>query len=384
MKPLALYLHVPFCVQKCLYCDFLSMPAEVNVQQQYVSALLRELEYWRGQIIGRYVVSSIYLGGGTPTVLSPDWLQQVGDALQRFPFASQVEFSMEVNPGTLTLDHVLTMQRIGVNRVSLGLQSAQRQELQDLGRIHTYEEFIESYALLTEYGFSNLNIDLMAGIPGQTIETYADTLDQVLAFQPKHLSAYSLIIEEGTPFFEMDQRGELQISSEETDRYMYTLTKERLSAEGYERYEISNYARPGYACRHNLAYWQMEDYLGVGLGAASYLDGKRFTNERSLQVYLSQKKDCHVAESHDLSRQEEMEEFVFLGLRKMSGISLEEYHSRFGVDFYQLYRDVLPNLFENGLLADTENHGRIYLTDRGIDVSNTVLAQFLLEGKEAE
>ncbi len=384
MKPLALYLHVPFCVQKCLYCDFLSMPAEVNVQQQYVSALLRELEYWRGQITGRYVVSSIYLGGGTPTVLSPDWLQQVGDALQRFPFASQVEFSMEVNPGTLTLDHVLTMQRIGVNRVSLGLQSAQRQELQDLGRIHTYEEFIESYALLTEYGFSNLNIDLMAGIPGQTIETYADTLDQVLAFQPKHLSAYSLIIEEGTPFFEMDQRGELQIPSEETDRYMYTLTKERLSAEGYERYEISNYARPGYACRHNLAYWQMEDYLGVGLGAASYLDGKRFTNGRSLQVYLSQKKDCHVAESHDLSRQEEMEEFVFLGLRKMSGISLEEYHSRFGVDFYQLYRKVLPNLFENGLLADTENHGRIYLTDRGIDVSNTVLAQFLLEGKEAE
>lgn len=384
MKPLALYLHVPFCVQKCLYCDFLSMPAEVNVQQQYVSALLRELEYWRGQITGRYVVSSIYLGGGTPTVLSPDWLQQVGDALQRFPFASQVEFSMEVNPGTLTLDHVLTMQRIGVNRVSLGLQSAQRQELQDLGRIHTYEEFIESYALLTEYGFSNLNIDLMAGIPGQTIETYADTLDQVLALQPKHLSAYSLIIEEGTPFFEMDQRGELQIPSEETDRHMYTLTKERLSAEGYERYEISNYARPGYACRHNLAYWQMEDYLGVGLGAASYLDGKRFTNERSLQFYLSQKKDCHVAESHDLSRQEEMEEFVFLGLRKMSGISLEEYHSRFGVDFYQLYRKVLPNLFENGLLADTENHGRIYLTDRGIDVSNTVLAQFLLEGKEAE
>lgn len=377
MKQLALYLHVPFCVQKCLYCDFLSMPANETIQKKYVAAFLRELEYWRLQTAGRYVVSSIYLGGGTPTVLRPVWLQQIGDALQRFPIDSLVEFSMEVNPGTLTLDHVLTMQQIGVNRVSLGLQSAQRQELQDLGRIHTYEEFLESYALLSEHGFSNLNIDLMAGIPGQTMDSYADTLDRVLSLRPKHISAYSLIIEEETPFYEMDQRGELQVPSEETDRRMYALTKERLSAEGYERYEISNYARPGYGCRHNLAYWQMKDYLGVGLGAASYLDGKRFTNERNLESYLSQKEDCHVAESHYLSRQEEMEEFVFLGLRKRSGISLEEYRRRFGEDFYQIYQNVLPDLLENGLLADTENHGRIYLTDRGIDVSNTVLAQFL-------
>lgn len=377
MKQLALYLHVPFCIQKCLYCDFLSMPANETIQKKYVAAFLRELEYWRLQTAGRYVVSSIYLGGGTPTVLRPVWLQQIGDALQRFPIDSLVEFSMEVNPGTLTLDHVLTMQQIGVNRVSLGLQSAQRQELQDLGRIHTYEEFLESYALLSEHGFSNLNIDLMAGIPGQTMDSYADTLDRVLSLRPKHISAYSLIIEEETPFYEMDQRGELQVPSEETDRRMYALTKERLSAEGYERYEISNYARPGYGCRHNLAYWQMKDYLGVGLGAASYLDGKRFTNERNLESYLSQKEDCHVAESHYLSRQEEMEEFVFLGLRKRSGISLEEYRRRFGEDFYQIYQNVLPDLLENGLLADTENHGRIYLTDRGIDVSNTVLAQFL-------
>lgn len=377
MKNLALYLHVPFCVQKCLYCDFLSMPADETIQKKYVAAFLHELEYWRLQTARRYVVSSIYLGGGTPTVLQPAWLQQIGDALQRFPIASQVEFSMEVNPGTLTLDHVLTMQRIGVNRVSLGLQSAQRQELRDLGRIHTYEEFLESYTLLSEHGFSNLNIDLMAGIPGQTMDSYADTLDRVLSLRPKHISAYSLIIEEGTPFYEMDQHGRLQLPSEETDRCMYALTKERLSAEGYERYEISNYARPGYACRHNLAYWQMESYLGVGLGAASYLDGNRFTNERNLVSYLSQKEDCHVTESHPLSRQEEMEEFVFLGLRKRSGISLEEYRNRFGVDFYEIYQNVLPDLLENGLLADTENHDRIYLTDRGIDVSNTVMAQFL-------
>lgn len=285
---------------------------------------------------------------------------------------------MEVNPGTLTLEHILAMQKMGVNRVSLGLQSAQNQELRDLGRIHTYEEFVESYKLLLEYGFSNLNIDLMAGIPGQTIEHYADTLERVLSLRPNHISAYSLIVEEGTPFYEMDQEGILQLPSEETDRLMYAMTTERLSIEGYERYEISNYARPGFACLHNQAYWKMEEYLGVGLGAASYLGGKRFSNERDLETYLSQEEGCHGKESHLLSRQEEMEEFVFLGLRMKQGISMEEYRKRFGTDFYQIYQEILPGLFQNGLLAENGNHDRIYLTDRGIDVSNTVLAQFLL------
>lgn len=378
MKKLALYLHVPFCVQKCLYCDFLSMPAKETVQQKYVATLLRELEYWRHRIAGKYEVSSIYLGGGTPTVLLPACLQRIGDTLQQFPVTDRLEFSMEVNPGTLTLEHILAMQKMGVNRVSLGLQSAQNQELRDLGRIHTYEEFVESYKLLLEYGFSNLNIDLMAGIPGQTIEHYADTLERVLSLRPNHISAYSLIVEEGTPFYEMDQEGILQLPSEETDRLMYAMTTERLSIEGYERYEISNYARPGFACLHNQAYWKMEEYLGVGLGAASYLGGKRFSNERDLETYLSQEEGCHGKESHLLSRQEEMEEFVFLGLRMKQGISMEEYRKRFGTDFYQIYQEILPGLFQNGLLAENGNHDRIYLTDRGIDVSNTVLAQFLL------
>ncbi len=378
MKKLALYIHIPFCVQKCLYCDFLSMPASQTVQEEYIAALTRELHYWQKRLEGQYALGSIFIGGGTPTVLVPELLRQIGEVLHDFSWVSTMEFTIEVNPGTLTLEHIPALQYLGVNRVSLGLQSAQELELQQLGRIHTFQDFVESYQLLLEHGFTNINVDLMADIPGQTLKSYEDTLDQILQLHPNHISSYSLLIEEGTPFYEMNKQGKLQIPSEETDRQMYFLTKERLAAEGYQRYEISNYARPGWECRHNLTYWQMEEYLGVGLGAASYWNGKRFSNERNMQAYLSQKADSHIVESQVLSRQEEMEEYVFLGLRMTQGISPEAYQKRFGVDFYQLYQKILPDLQQNGLLAETENHDRIYLTDRGIDVSNAVLAEFLL------
>lgn len=377
MKKLALYVHVPFCVQKCLYCDFLSMPADQKIQEEYIAALIGELRYWQKRLEGQYVLGSIFMGGGTPTVLAPELLRQIGEVLQDFSWSSNMEFTIEANPGTLTAEHIPTLQYLGINRVSLGLQSAQEQELQQLGRIHTFQDFMESYRLLMDHGFSNINIDLMADIPGQTLESYADTLDRILGLHPRHISSYSLLIEEGTTFYEMDQQEKLQIPSEEIDRQMYAMTKERLAAAGYQRYEISNYAQPGWECRHNVTYWQMEEYLGVGLGAASYWNGKRFSNERDLYSYLSQKEDSHIAQSQILSRQEEMEEYVFLGLRMTQGISPEAYQKRFGVDFYQLYQKILPNLRENGLLAETENHDRIYLTDRGIDVSNRVLAEFL-------
>lgn len=377
-KKLALYIHVPFCVQKCLYCDFLSMPADPSIQQQYVSALVRELRYWKQKIADTYRLETVFMGGGTPTVLKPDLLCQIGEAVRQFPMADHIEYTVEANPGTLTVEHVLAMQNMGVNRVSLGLQSAQPQELQALGRIHTYEEFVDSYQLLRKYDFSNINIDLMADIPEQTLEQYQDTLEKILQLRPEHISAYSLIVEEGTPYDQLLQQGKLQIPSEETDRQMYAWTKERLAAEGYERYEISNYARAGYSCRHNLTYWQMEEYLGVGLGAASYIGGNRLSNERDLSCYLSQKEDMHVADCHALTTKEEQEEYVFLGLRKTQGISLEQYQKRFGIDFRTLYQNILPRLLDCGLLAESENHDRIYLTDYGIDVSNTVLAEFLL------
>ena len=378
MKKLALYIHVPFCVQKCLYCDFLSMPASQAVQQQYVSVLLQELSYWQQKTADAYRLETVFLGGGTPTVLQPALLYQIGEAVRQFSMADSVEYTIEANPGTLTAEQVSVMRQMGVNRVSLGLQSAQPGELQALGRIHTYEDFIHSYDLLRKSGFSNINVDLMADIPEQTMDSYADTLDRILQLSPEHISAYSLIVEEGTPYYEMQEQGKLQIPPEETDRQMYAWTKERLADGGYERYEISNYARVGYVCRHNLVYWQMEEYLGVGLGAASYVGGNRFSNERDLSSYLSQAADAHITASHLVTPKEEKEEYVFLGLRKTQGIHLKQYRNRFGADFRTTYRKILPRLLEQGLLAESENHDRIYLTEYGMDVSNVVLAEFLL------
>lgn len=396
-KALALYLHVPFCVQKCLYCDFLSAPADNTIQIQYVQALIRELSDWREKIQGQYEIFSVFIGGGTPTALSPDLLEQLGAAIQKMlmqmngnsvlgleaeqdgHWTIDVEYTIEANPGTVTKEHVAVLKQMAVNRISLGLQSAQDHELQILGRIHNYEDFLQSYELLRAEGFQNINVDLMADIPGQTFRTYADTLAKVAALQPEHISSYSLIVEEGTPFYELQQAGKLRIPSEETDRQMYEYTEEFLQRQGYERYEISNYARPAYACRHNQSYWKMGEYLGLGLGASSYFGGKRMKNETDLQRYLSQKPDEHIQACHFLSKREEMEEYVFLGLRMMQGISLSAYQKRFGLCFRELYENVLPPLLQHGLLAESENRDRIYLSKRGIDLSNIVLAEFLLE-----
>jgi oxygen-independent coproporphyrinogen-3 oxidase len=261
----------------------------------------------------------------------------------------------------------------------MGLQSAQDRELKALGRIHSYRDFLTSYALLRENGFDNLNIDLMADIPCQTLESYRDTLSKVLALEPEHISSYSLMVEEGTPFYQMQQEGKLFLPDEDTDRQMYALTQEMLVTKGYERYEISNYAKEGKACLHNQTYWKMGEYLGIGLGAASYFQGCRFSNVADYAEYISFPVKELSGKHIPLTKKEEMEEYVFLGLRMMQGISTTEYRKRFDVDFYQQYETVLPELFEKCLLAEDANHGRIYLTNQGIDVSNRVLAEFLLD-----
>lgn len=389
--PLSLYIHIPFCVQKCLYCDFLSASASDEVKERYVDTLIREMDFWAEKIIKKYRIDTVFIGGGTPTCLAPMHLRRIGQRMQKMfteTGSRPVEFTIEANPGTITLEHIQALKEIGINRISLGLQSAQNNELKALGRIHTYEEFVESYGLLRQNGFDNINIDLMADIPEQTYESYQNTLEKVLALEPEHISSYSLIIEEGTPFYQMEEEGKLLIPDEDTDRKMYDLTQELLAEKGYARYEISNYAKSGKECRHNLTYWHMREYLGVGLGASSYFSGYRFSNPCEMAEYesfvkeSSQKKCIFTAYPeifHKLTKNEEMEEFVFLGLRTMSGISMKEYKSRFDVDFRTQYKEVLPDLFQKNLLAESKNHDRIYLTEKGIDISNMVLAEFLLE-----
>ena len=383
-KSLELYVHIPFCVRKCEYCDFLSAPAGADTQQEYVRNLLLEIEQ-KGVRCTDYEVTTIFFGGGTPSILKAGWIADILNAIHRnFKVRKDAEITIECNPGTLTFEKLSMYKSAGINRISVGLQSASDAELRELGRIHTYEDFLKSYDLIRKKGFSNVNIDLMAALPGQTLKSYEQTLRRVLALKPEHISAYSLIIEEGTPFYEKYEADELlrekgekpqMLPSEETERLMYERTKELLLAHGYERYEISNYARRGYACRHNIGYWRRENYLGFGLGSASLLENERFHNTTDLTDYLGG--DYLAYEQEKLDKKSQMEEFMFLGLRMTDGISTECFRQTFGLTVELVYGPVLEQQIADQLLRKED--GRIFLTERGLDVSNYVMAQFLLD-----
>lgn len=380
IKPLALYVHIPFCVRKCFYCDFLSTSASPDIKKAYVKKLTEELAYRRDELSDEYQIETVFIGGGTPACLSENELSCLGESILAFPLSEHLEYTMEVNPGTISDSLALVVKEMQVNRISIGLQSANDAELKALGRIHTYRDFEKSFEIIRKTGFQNVNIDLMADIPGQTIGSYQKTLETVCALAPEHVSSYSLIVEEGTPFYELQEKGMLQIPDEDTDRQMYEMTGRILNEYGYIRYEISNYAKDGKECRHNLTYWEMGEYLGVGLGASSFYQGSRFHNETDLQTYLSNPvTDSIEKEKKFLTKKEEIEEFVFLGLRKCRGISVSEFQKRFHMDYYEVYQRVLPALFQKELLAESRNRDRIYLTEKGIDVSNMVLAEFLLD-----
>ena len=397
-KEIGLYIHIPFCVRKCLYCDFLSGAADENTKKDYVNALIAEISQWKNIIKEKYKVKTIFIGGGTPTCLPPNLLMLIGDALSDMT-DYVTEYTIESNPGTITKKHIEAFKHMGINRVSIGLQSANDDELKNLGRIHTYKEFLECFEMLRSEGFNNINIDIMSDIPGQTIKSYENTLKKVIGLRSEHISAYSLIVEPGTPFYDMEQSGKLDIADEDTDRQMYHMTKDILFRHGYKRYEISNYSLAGFECQHNITYWKADEYLGVGLGASSYLDGMRFSNEIDLQRYIEMhnKKERHnekessiksitsvkeIAEKKEdvsiLTKENMMEEFMFLGLRKCEGVSCNEFEVRFGISLRSIYGDVIDRFLKNKLLAEDNNSGRIYLTERGMDLSNYVMSEFML------
>lgn len=363
-KPLELYVHIPFCARKCAYCDFLSAPADREVQKAYVERLREEIRSSEC-LSEEYEAVTVFFGGGTPSILPGEELCGILEELNGiFRFRENAEITVEVNPGTADREKLSLYRRAGVNRLSFGLQSADNEELRLLGRIHTWEQFQESFSMAREEGFTNVNIDLMSALPGQTRTSFRKTLESVLELSPEHISAYSLIIEEGTPFYEQYAGHPELLPTEEEERQMYYDTKELLEVRGYERYEISNYARPGFACRHNLGYWERTDYRGYGLGAASLLHNVRTAGQTDLSEYL---RGNTQGSSEQLTEREIREEYFFLGLRKMNGVSPGKY--------WEYYRELLEKLEGQKLLA--EKDGNIYLTDRGIDVSNYVLAQFL-------
>ena len=385
-EPLGVYIHFPFCVKKCNYCDFLSGPADSGTRRAYADALCREI-YSFGREYGmrekpsrdeKIPVDTIFLGGGTPSVMDPADLVRVIETVREvFDVLPGAEISMEMNPGTFR-EEMLAFVKKYIGRVSLGLQSADDGELSRLGRIHTYSEFERCYSTLRDAGISNINVDLMSAIPGQTLASWERSLTSVLNMEPEHISCYSLIIEEGTPFYNLFEDGRLNLPDEDEEREMYYLTERLLASHGYRRYEISNYARPGYECRHNVRYWRRAPYIGLGIGAASLYDETRWSNTRDLQRYLSGSGSLpDIREKiQNLSISEQMEEFMFLGLRMMEGVSAADFAEKFGCELDSVFGAACLRLISEGLLV--REGDRYKLTSRGIDVSNVVLAEFLL------
>lgn len=385
MFPLEIYIHIPFCVKKCAYCDFLSAPSTEEERERYVNLLCEEIAASSVRA-KEYEVVTVFFGGGTPSILKGEQIERILKVLREsFVIAENAEITLEMNPGTVTGEKLEIYKRAGINRLSIGLQSVHNEELKMLGRIHTYEEFLESYHMAREAGFDNMNVDLISAIPGQTVESWKRTLSTILELQPEHISAYSLILEPGTPFYELyakeNDKAEKLLPDEDAERQMYRQTIVMLKEAGYERYEISNYSRPGYECRHNLGYWNRVPYLGFGIGAASLVPqemsvkGKmcRYSNPDNIEEY--QKCFLDKFKGEPLEREDEMEEFMFLGLRKTSGVLKGQFRSCFQTGIEEVYGGQLEKLKNFRLIE--ENEERIWLTERGIDVSNMVFVEFM-------
>ena len=401
-KKLEIYVHIPFCAKKCAYCDFLSFPGNMRMRREYTDKLLEEIRI-QSSFVREYQVDTIFLGGGTPSVLDvTDITAIMGTLKEHYDIAPDAEITIEVNPGTVKMEGLVAYREAGINRVSMGLQSADDTELRYLGRIHTYDEFLKSFQRVRMAGFTNVNVDLISAIPGQTPESWRNTLKKTAMLKPEHISAYSLIVEEGTPFYdrygghvemesyEMSQEERRRLMAlpdlpdEDTEREMYYMTRNCLAEQGYERYEISNYARPGFECRHNVGYWTGTGYLGLGLGVSSYLEGCRFHNTSDFQSYVSAHLDdeaefCQALrqDMEQLSVKSKMEEFMFLGLRLTRGVSVEGFITRFGQSIRNVYGGVIDKLEREGLLEHKNGYYR--LTERGLDLSNYAMSLFLLD-----
>ncbi len=409
-NPIGIYIHIPFCEAKCAYCDFLSAPSTSANKKRYVDALIQQIKEY-SYLKEEYYVRTIFIGGGTPSSIEPMDIRRIletvyetfavegdrsnVDRQQTLQDGNDIEITIEANPGTLTREKLLIYIKSGINRISMGLQSVNNNELKLLGRIHTYQQFEENYHLARECGFTNINIDLMSALPNQTVATWENTLKTVVKLNPEHISAYSLIIEEGTPFYERYAQGD-ELPSEEEDRQMYYLTKNLLKEAGYERYEISNYAKAGYESKHNSSYWERIDYIGFGLGASSCLQNTRFHNEEDLMRYIVQgeylqsQDVCSTDENkienpikkfeqqdvQQLTLAQQMEEYMFLGLRMMKGVDISEFEHQFEVQFETIYGNVVKEMISDDLLVRKNEY--LMLTERGIDLSNYVMSEFLL------
>ncbi len=363
-----LYIHIPFCVKKCRYCDFTSFADKTDCFDLYVKQLMCEMEQYRGEGI-----DTVFIGGGTPTVMSTKQLEKIiGACFKNFNISSDYEFSVEANPGTLDDEKIKTLLTGGANRISVGVQSFDDNALKMLGRIHSARSAYNTVCRLHELGFLNINADIMTALPSQTEEMLLKTADRLLELPLTHISAYSLIIEDGTPMAEDYKNGQLNLPDEDSDRHMYAALSEKLAQNGFNRYEISNFAKDGFECRHNKKYWQCREYIGLGAAAHSYIGNERFSNTSSLSEYLSGK---YCRNTEVLTQADKIEEFIIMGLRMRCGISETEFMRRFNKSFAETYKNQLEK-FINGGFMKAEN-GCFCLTSKGADVSNSIMCEFI-------
>ena len=363
----SLYVHIPFCIKKCLYCDFNSYTSN-ELQDIYIDSLINEIKKIRSKKF-----ETIFVGGGTPTILSLNNLNKLLKVLRKF---NPVEYTFESNPGTITEKNLNLLKENGVNRLSIGLQAWQDSLLMKLGRVHSLNDFLDGYAAARRAGFNNVNIDLMFGVPDQRMEDWIETIKNVIAINPEHVSCYSLIIEEGTPFKRLYDENKLNLVDEDIERDMYHFAIKELKKAGYKHYEISNFSKKGFECKHNITYWNLNEYLGVGAGAHSYVDNKRFSNIKNLTQYINGAKENNIIE--ECSKQtynDLLSEYMFLGLRMMEGICKKDFEKKFGESIEKIYGNEITKLIQKGLI--TNDISNIKLTPKGIDFSNQVFVEFL-------
>ncbi len=381
LNELGIYIHIPFCKQKCYYCDFVSYSNKCSEVKEYIESLKKEIEEFD---FSNYKVTSIYIGGGTPSYIDSIYIVEILSELKEKLKCNLIEFkdieiTIEVNPGTVDTKKLNDYKKLGINRLSIGLQSTKNDILKKIGRIHTYQEFLEIYKLARETGFKNINIDLMIGIPGQKIGDLKNTLQDIIKLEPEHISVYSLIIEENTPIEKMLENGEIKLPDEDLERNMYWYVKNTLELNGYNHYEISNFAKLGKESRHNLNCWNQEEYIGFGVAAHSYLNGIRFSNTINIEEYIqhieNNRKEENIQIEESQSLEDKKNEFMMLGFRKIQGVDIARFKEKFIDNPIFLYRENLNKLVEEGLIEVDLNH--IKLTNKGIDLANLVFEEFV-------
>ncbi len=378
MKEIGLYVHIPFCLKKCNYCDFTSIKYNEEIVKSYIQGLLKEIEMYRDKL-SEYRIKTIFLGGGTPSILKEKYFEKITKSIyENFNTNNVIEFTIESNPGTLSKDKLNTYLELGVNRLSIGLQSFDNNLLQYIGRAHNKEDFIENYYKARECGFNNINVDLMYGLPGQSIEDWKNTLIKIAELYPEHISAYSLKIEEGTKFYELNLQNKLKTMEDDSDRVMHHYCIDFLKKHNIFQYEISNFSKKDFQCKHNMIYWNNNEYIGLGVAAHSYIDGRRFSNTKSIKKYYNKLNNniFPISDEENLSTQDEIFETIFLGLRMTKGLDIERFKKRFGISIFSIYEREINKLIKLELIKIEDE--RLMLTRYGMDVSNQVFSEFVI------